>query len=119
MTNSFINIITWIILVMVRMMINDVRPARVQWIVIQPTCPPLASPQPGHTPHITLGPVWQSAGGDHPRAGPGAADEGGQGVPASLHPPGALVLGRHVPAVHGVVRGALAHCEGGGLATHF
>lgn len=118
MTNSFINIITWIILVMVRMMINDVRPARVQWIVIQPTCPPLAGPpQPGHTPHIA--PVWQSAGGDHPRPGPGAGDEAGQGgVPPCLHAPGALVLGRHVPAVHGVLRGALAHCEGGGLATH-
>ena len=116
MTNSFINIITRIILVMVRMMINDVRPACVQWIVIQPTCPPLASPHGHHTPHIAL--VWQSAGGDHPPPGPGAGDQGGQGVPASLHPPGALVLGRHVPAVHGVVRGALAHCEGGGLATH-
>ena len=60
MTNSFINIITWIILVMVRMMINDVGPARVQWIVIQPPCPPLArpQPQPDHIPNITLGPVW-------------------------------------------------------------
>ena len=59
MTNSFINIITWIILVMVRMMINDVRPASVQWIVIQPPCPPLASPhtQPDHIANITLGPV--------------------------------------------------------------
>ena len=58
MTNSFINIITWIILVMVRMMIDDVRPPSVQWIVIQSPCPPLASAQtqPDHITNITL--VW-------------------------------------------------------------
>ena len=106
MTNSFINIITWIILVMVRMVINDVRPAGVQGIVVQPTCPPLApgaQTKPDHIANITLGPVWQGAGGDHPRGGPGAADQGGQGgVVTRLHP-----LWRHVPGVLRVLSGAL------------
>ena len=53
------------------------------------------------------------AGGGH-----GAADQGGEGVVASLHLTHGLVLGRHVAAVHGVVRGALAGCVGRGLAAH-